>query len=261
MMLAMCLATVAGLMTSSAPMPLLLRPSATSLAICSSLGVSALGGEAGGRRCERRSRGLRRRRRRGRRLKRDGDRRRGRQLQAARPQLGDGGVAETAGGGEVALGARAGQRRQAGRLAQRGSGGGEQHGTFRLIFADRERGERLEAARHPDTRSGVPAEPQAFREVLPGERGRPCLGRHAAETGQAARDLRPGVDLPQVCQRLHVLLAGVGEVAAQLAPGRRDRAGRARHPSGGRWRASRRPTRWPVRPPRASGRAARPPRP
>ena len=47
MMLAMCLATVAGLMTSSAPMPLLLRPSATSLAICSSLGVSALGGEAG----------------------------------------------------------------------------------------------------------------------------------------------------------------------------------------------------------------------
>ena len=46
MMLAMCLATVAGLMTSSAPMPLLLRPSATSLAICSSLGVSALGGEA-----------------------------------------------------------------------------------------------------------------------------------------------------------------------------------------------------------------------
>ena len=46
MMLAMCLATVAGLMTSSAPMPLLLRPSATSLAICSSLGVSALGGAA-----------------------------------------------------------------------------------------------------------------------------------------------------------------------------------------------------------------------
>ncbi|MGH3269814.1 MAG: hypothetical protein ACRDN1_12270 [Trebonia sp.] len=43
----MCLATVAGLMTSSAPMPLLLRPSATSLAICSSLGVSALGGEGG----------------------------------------------------------------------------------------------------------------------------------------------------------------------------------------------------------------------
>ena len=48
MMLAMCLATVAGLMTSSAPMPLLLRPSATSLAICSSLGVSALGGEGAG---------------------------------------------------------------------------------------------------------------------------------------------------------------------------------------------------------------------
>lgn len=47
MMLAMCLATVAGLMTSSAPMPLLLRPSATILAICSSLGVSGLGGEAG----------------------------------------------------------------------------------------------------------------------------------------------------------------------------------------------------------------------
>lgn len=46
MMLAMCLATVAGLMTSSAPMPLLLRPSATILAICSSLGVSGLDGEA-----------------------------------------------------------------------------------------------------------------------------------------------------------------------------------------------------------------------
>jgi len=44
MMLAMCLATVAGLMTSSAPMALLLWPSATSPAICSSLGVSPLGG-------------------------------------------------------------------------------------------------------------------------------------------------------------------------------------------------------------------------
>jgi hypothetical protein len=44
MMLAMCLATVAGLITSSSPMDLLLRPSATSAAISSSLGVSAPGG-------------------------------------------------------------------------------------------------------------------------------------------------------------------------------------------------------------------------
>jgi hypothetical protein len=46
MMLAMCLATVAGLMTSSSAMALLLRPSATSAEISSSRGVSELGGVA-----------------------------------------------------------------------------------------------------------------------------------------------------------------------------------------------------------------------
>jgi hypothetical protein len=44
MMLAMCLATVAGLMTSSAAMALLVRPAATSVAISTSRGVSELGG-------------------------------------------------------------------------------------------------------------------------------------------------------------------------------------------------------------------------
>jgi hypothetical protein len=48
MMLAMCLATVAGLITSSSPMDLLLRPSATSAAISSSRRVSVLGGIAAG---------------------------------------------------------------------------------------------------------------------------------------------------------------------------------------------------------------------
>jgi hypothetical protein len=44
MMLAMCLATVAGLMTSSAAIALLLWPAATSVAISTSRGVSELGG-------------------------------------------------------------------------------------------------------------------------------------------------------------------------------------------------------------------------
>jgi hypothetical protein len=43
MMLATCLATVAGLITSSAPMALLLRPLAISVAISSSRGVSPPG--------------------------------------------------------------------------------------------------------------------------------------------------------------------------------------------------------------------------
>lgn len=46
MMLATCLATVAGLMTSSLAMSLLLRPSAISAAISRSRGVSELGGRA-----------------------------------------------------------------------------------------------------------------------------------------------------------------------------------------------------------------------
>ena len=54
MMLATCLAAVAGLITSSAAMALLLRPAAMSAAISSSRGVSALGGAR--RRAARRSR-------------------------------------------------------------------------------------------------------------------------------------------------------------------------------------------------------------
>src|SRR5581483_9442895 len=94
-------------------------------------------------------------------------------------------------------------------------GSGDQHdGELRPLLRPGQRGERGESARHADPAAGAQAEPQALTQVLPGQLHRAEIQRDATESGQAARRLRPGAELAQDRQRLKVLAAGVVGIAA-----------------------------------------------
>ncbi len=124
------------------------------------------------------------------------------------PQPLDDRLSEAPCGSEVFLGPRSGEGRQLRCPAQGSSGGRELHGLGRLARPDGQRGERLEPAGHPDPGSGELAQPDAFGEMLPGDRELALVKRDARESGQAARDLRPRIDLAQDGQRLQVAVAG-----------------------------------------------------
>src|SRR5215472_4599815 len=134
MMFATCLAAVAVLMNSSLAMALLLCPLATSATTSCSLGVSMPGGAVTSRS--------------------EPSAVSATVLSVPGPEPVYRGPAEMARGGQVLFLARAGQRRQAGHVAQRGGGGGQLHRQVRPVFAHGQGRKRLQPAGHADARPG-----------------------------------------------------------------------------------------------------------
>jgi hypothetical protein len=120
-----------------------------------------------------------------------------------------------AGRSEVGFGTGRRQRRYSGRLAQRRGRRRELHCPLGLLLPHGQGREGLKPARDADTAAGGLAELDAPGQVPLGLPGRAEVERHAAQAGQAVRDLQPGADLLQDRQRLYVAVVGLAGMPAQ----------------------------------------------
>ncbi len=128
---------------------------------------------------------------------------------------------------EIGLGTGRRQRRHSGRLAYRRGRRREPNCPLGLLLAHGQRREGLEPACDANAGASGLADLDAPGQVALGLPGRAEVQGHPPQAGHAARDLRPGADLLQDRQRLHVsvmrlawMSAEPGQVAeAEQGPG------------------------------------------